>query len=60
MTGGSTKPPLHPGLGEFQNINNNDLINLDNYAGVNSINTNNVIAKIVGGSRKKSKRNKKK
>jgi predicted DNA-binding WGR domain protein len=58
MTGGSTNPPLHPGIGEFQNINNSDMINLDNYARVNSINTNNVIAKIVGGSLKKTKRNK--
>ena len=58
MTGGSTKPPLHPGISEFQNVDTNDIINLDNYARVNSINTNNVIAKIVGGRRKTTKRNK--
>lgn len=58
MTGGNI--PNHPGINDIQEIhNNNNIINIDNYARVNALNTNNVLGKLVGG-RKHIKKSQKK
>mgnify|MGYP003682153973 CR=1 FL=1 len=58
MTGGNITN--HPVINNIHEIhNNNSLTNIDNYARVNAINTNNVLGKLVGG-RKKNKRSRNK
>ena len=54
MTGGYNENiENHPGIGNHQNLNNGPAININNYARVNSLNTNNVLAKLIGGRRTK-------
>ena len=51
--------PAHPGIGNHI-INNSDPINITNYARVNGVDSNNILAKIVsGGSRSRNKKRKK-
>lgn len=61
MTGGyDNHIENHPGIGNHQNLNNSPAININNYARVNSLNTNNVLAKLIGGKRTKKNTRKRK